>query len=164
MRENLELELIKNIQYTLSPKDNYRYNSTKDIMNLISLPFHFKLYTLIIILLYLNKKIKKSQILLIISSQFVIFAVKYIVKRKRPFQADSRVKLMEEMCFDPYSFPSGHTLNAFLLCYILKQNINIDLNIIPYIVGLSRVYLGVHYPTDVLGAILLGNIMLRKLS
>ena len=54
---------------------------------------------------------------------------------------------------DHYSFPSGHTFNAFLLFYILNHNgflIGYMYYLIPYLVGLSRIVLKVHYISDVL--------------
>jgi undecaprenyl-diphosphatase len=65
------------------------------------------------------------------------------------------------MNYDPYSFPSGHTFNSFLLYVILKKNLNINLSFLPFLVGLSRIYLGVHYPSDVLGGIILAKIILN---
>ncbi len=157
MKEDAEINLVKDIQ---ALPGKHQPIVTK-IMGLISAPFHCKLYTLIVLMLYFFKKISTSQVFILCSSQFVIFTIKYLVKRKRPYEADKNIKLLEQMNFDPYSFPSGHTLNAVLLSVILKKNIGINLSIIPYLVGLSRVYLGVHYPSDILGGILLTKIILH---
>ena len=156
MKEDAEINLIKDIQ---ALPGKYQSTVTK-IMGLISAPFHCKLYTLIVLILYFLKKVSTSQVFILCSSQFIIFTIKYIVKRKRPYEANKDIKLLEKMNFDPYSFPSGHTLNAILLSVILKKNININLSIVPYLVGLSRVYLGVHYPSDILGGMLLSKIIL----
>lgn len=159
MKEYTEVKLIKDLQHLPG-----EYKSlTNKIMRNISLPFHGKIYILIILFLYLIKKISTSQIYILCLSQYIIFIIKYIVKRKRPFETDKGVQLLEHMNFDSYSFPSGHTLNAYLLSEILKENIGVNLNFLPYIVGLSRVYLGVHYPTDVIGSILLSKVILYYL-
>lgn len=157
MKEDIEINFIKTLQ-KLPGEDN---KSINNLMAMISAPFHFKIYIFIIGILYFFGKISKTQLLIICSSQFIIFTIKYLVKRQRPYKTSKTIKLLEPMTFDQFSFPSGHTLNAFLLSYILKKNININLNIIPYLVGLSRIYLGVHYPSDIIGGFLLTKIILK---
>jgi membrane-associated phospholipid phosphatase len=156
MKKDIEIEFIKTLQ-KFPGKNKQTVNK---FMAWISAPFHAKLYVFIIGLLYWFGKITKTQIFILCSSQFVIFAIKYLVRRKRPFQSSNEVELREPMDFDPFSFPSGHTLNAFLLSYILRKNININFGVLPYLVGLSRVYLGVHYPSDIIGGFLLTKIIL----
>ena len=135
-----ELFIINNIQQI----------KLSDIMILISLPFNSIIYILIIFLLYYYNKINYNNLVLLIFGQILIYLIKNIVKKKRPFIIDKSIKNLETMYIDEYSFPSCHTFNAFLLFYILKSN-----SIIPYLVALSRVYLGVHYFSDVIvGAIL----------
>lgn len=158
MNEDAEINLIKNIQ---SIPGEYS-ESVDKLMGIISAPFHFKIFTLLVLFLYFIGKITTQQIFIICSSQIVIFTIKCFVKRKRPFEVNKNIQLKESMSYDPYSFPSGHTLNAVLLSFILRKNIGVNLNILPYLVGLSRVYLGVHYPSDIIGGFLLTKIILNS--
>ena len=71
-----------------------------------------------------------------------------------------------------YSFPSGHTISAYMLYGTLILLINkkmtgalkyiliIICSIIIFLAGLSRIYLGVHYFSDVVGSLLLGTSIL----
>lgn len=131
------------------------------IMNLFSLPFHLKFFTIIMVVLYYQNLITSSQVFILISSQLLVGVIKYIVKRDRPFIEDELIENKDITMIDYYSFPSGHTFNAFLLYFILKENniINNYYIFVPCLVGLSRLTLGVHYPTDILAGGILAKLV-----
>lgn len=83
--------------------------------------------------------------------------IKNIVERIRPFQIESISLLIQAP--SGYSFPSGHTATSFS-CATALWKIDRRMGIAGYFVagaiGFSRLYLYVHYPTDVLCGIVLG--------
>ena len=62
-----------------------------------------------------------------------------------------------------YSFPSGHTSAAFAVAWILHlrfgKKVGIPALILAALISFSRLYVGVHYPSDVLGGIFVGTLI-----
>jgi len=154
MNDNFELEFMELIQNV--SKDNQEVIAK--LMRLISAPFHAKFFPIIILILYYLKKITLHQFIVICYACILLGSFKYLIRRQRPFEVDNNISMMETMSIDEFSFPSGHTFNALILLYLLKKSGDITketyhmLKLLPIIVGLSRIYLGVHYPSDVIGA------------
>jgi membrane-associated phospholipid phosphatase len=122
----------------------------------------------LISLLSLIWKYKASIYLIIITiiSTVFNFLTKNIVLRSRP----DHLRLIEET---GYSFPSGHAMGSiafygFIIYLLSKSKINKNLKIFLsviigltiFLIGISRIYVGVHYPSDVIGGFLLGYIIL----
>lgn len=84
--------------------------------------------------------------------------LKQILKRNRPFNVLSFCQPAVKPS-DQFSMPSGHTAAAFLMACIIAFCFP-SFSLIAYIwaslIGVSRVFLGVHYPTDIVVGALLG--------
>ena len=69
-------------------------------------------------------------------------------------------KLLVETPHD-FSFPSGHTIASFEACTVLllgNKKMGIPATILAILIAFSRMYLYVHYPTDVIASIILGTL------
>lgn len=113
-----------------------------------------------------NKKYVKFIMLNLVLSFVTNRILKLIIRRPRP----QRIQIMPEKGF---SFPSGHAMVAFayygFLIYLIHKNIKnkkikypliVFLSLLILLIGISRIYLGVHYVTDVLGGFVFGLIYL----
>lgn len=83
------------------------------------------------------------------------------IARPRPFHTYTDILPLVHPG-DLYSFPSGHTLSSFCAasaCFGYYKKAGIGCGILAVLMGFSRLYVGVHYPTDVLGGALLGILL-----
>ena len=87
--------------------------------------------------------------------------LKNLVARTRPYDVNTGVQLLVSRLHD-YSFPSGHTAAAFASVTALymagEKKLWISALVLAVLIAFSRLYLYVHYPTDVLGGMIIGVI------
>ena len=98
-------------------------------------------------------------LLLLVVSNAVSEQLKQLFQRPRPCLALETVRLLVGCSKTNFSFPSSHASNitaqALLFAYSYRP-IAVPLFLVAAGVGYSRVYVGVHYPLDVVGGILVG--------
>ena len=149
------------VEFLLFLQEHVRCGFLTVIMKLFTYMANYGiLWIALCLTLLINKKTRKLGIIcsvaLVLNYMTCNVIIKSIVGRTRPFEA------IEELTLDT-SFPSGHTSSAFTLacaitCYLSRQRkwVGAILIFVASMIGISRMYLGVHYPTDVLVGMLLG--------
>lgn len=156
--------------------DSFIYGSIENFINkkttsIVKVLTYFGSIYPFILIIVLSLFLKDKKYFKYLSINLILITVlnitmKSLFARPRPLD----ISLVEET---GYSFPSGHSLTSMafygLLIYLitisnlskkLKIILNIILSLLILIVGLSRIYLGVHYFTDVIGGFSLAIIYL----
>ena len=100
-----------------------------------------------------------SAIAMVIGLIVANLILKNWVARPRPYVTIEQLQLMIEVQKD-FSFPSGHSTNSFACAWVLLRTMDkrfgIPALILAILIAFSRLYVGVHYPTDVIAGILIG--------
>ena len=140
-------------------------NITKIMINMTNLGSAYSLIVISILLFFFikNKKIPLSITINLVTVFFTSQIFKFIFRRSRP----NGIFLVDA---SGYSYPSGHTMVSFafyiyllyLLCKkidnkLVKILLTIFTTILLALIAFSRIYLGVHYLSDIIGGLLLGT-------
>ena len=115
------------------------------------------------------KKHKKSSILILVfigllvllCDQGSVQLFKNIFERLRPCHTLENVRLVTDRCGGQFGFVSSHATNVFGIAIFVGKILNKKLFAILFVwaalISYSRVYVGVHYPLDIIGGMVLGT-------
>ena len=129
---------------------------------------HGTFWMIVAALLFLFPKTRKTglgmAIAMIIGLLVCNITLKPLVGRIRPYDLQAElgvaIQLLGERMHD-FSFPSGHTIASFEAAVVMMKNskkLGIPAMILAVLISFSRLYLYVHYPTDVIASIILGTL------
>ena len=154
--KNKRLEEFDDSFYNSLKIEGFRITFYKLITNLANTKFFIGV-CLLSFLLVKNKTLAFIISVLMIVNALIVFIFKHLFKRERP----NKKRLVKEK---GYSYPSGHTVSAvsfygFLLVYLLFKIGSLPFQILTffvitfliYLIGYSRIFLGVHYLSDIVG-------------
>jgi undecaprenyl-diphosphatase len=108
-----------------------------------------------------KRKIFRRLVLLYAIESAVIYGLKYLIQRQRPFffmNMASKLSKGPGEILDP-SFPSAHATFSFMMATLLTAwfpRYRVIFFIVAGFIGWTRIYLGLHYPTDVMVGGILG--------
>lgn len=91
---------------------------------------------------------------------FVFLYIKSFFSRMRPYKKHNKIPIMYPP--DKHSFPSGHTMVGFAISFSVGSysfGSAILFYTIASLIAFSRVYVGLHYPLDVICGIVLGSVI-----
>jgi membrane-associated phospholipid phosphatase len=109
-----------------------------------------------------NRRLAYELILGSLLLWLVVLLIKLLVHRSRPSFQLTEARIVGGRAIGQ-SFPSGHTSQAFFLAVVLTQHFHLSIWVTllvfaaALVVGITRMYVGAHYPRDVLAGIVLGS-------
>ena len=129
---------------------------------------HGTFWMIVAAVLFIFPKTRKTglgmAIAMIIGLLVCNVTLKPLVGRIRPYDLQAElgitIQLLGERMHD-FSFPSGHTIASFEAAVVMLKNskkLGIPAMILAVLISFSRLYLYVHYPTDVITSVILGTL------
>ena len=157
--QNWEIDLLKNINPSQS-HPAFQQNISKSVY---PLAMATPITMFAVGLINKNKKLQHQSYKIVGSlliNTAITQAMKYTINRNRPYQ-DYPTIIYPNNIENDASFPSGHTSTAFALATSMSLQYKKWYIVVPAYawatsVGYSRLYLGEHYPTDVLAGAAIG--------
>ena len=158
--QNIDISVIEKIY-------RFQHNLNSELFNKIMIFFTIlgdngMIWIAVALILFLNRKYRKIGVFSIVSLIICALAVNVILKplihRPRPFSELADITLLIKAPKD-YSFPSGHTAASFVMVYIFFRHIKkyfIPVLITGILIAFSRMYLSVHFPSDILVGLIIG--------
>ena len=115
-----------------------------------------------LVLLYVRKTRKvgvRCLASMVIGLVITNLIIKNWVARVRPYEVIQGLECIIEKAHD-WSFPSGHATNSLACAWVIFKRMDrkygVPALIMAILISLSRLYVGIHYPTDVLGGVAIG--------
>ena len=134
-------------------------------MNVVSFLGTIEFYLILVPLLYwtVNTRLGLRVLLILISADFVGTFLKLLLHQPRPYWVSDKVKSMATDT--TYSLPSNHANDSlavwgYLAYHVRQRWFWIAATVIVFLIGVSRVYLGVHFPHDVIVGWVVGGVVL----
>lgn len=159
--ETLDIEVLRMIHL-------HRVKALDTLLYVISYSATFVSIGLVISLLAISLRKKSAHLrkiffqllAVLIIAALVSLTLKMTISRDRPFRKYTDIEKLSQA--GSSSFPSGHTLEAFAIAVALSISFPRKKIILPVfawavLVAYSRMALGVHYPSDVIGGIIVGS-------
>lgn len=159
------IKLIEKIDFGIL--DFIRHNMSCDLLDFLMPKITMLgelgiIWIILSLILIINKKYRKYGILMLVGMTAGVIIgnliLKNIVTRFRPCWIENIPLLISNP--SDYSFPSGHTLSSVIGAFMLTAaNRKFGYFAIPLaaLIAFSRLYLYVHFPTDVLASVILGT-------
>lgn len=121
------------------------------------------IWIVLAVVLMTKQKYREMGVVIILTLMFTTIIgeciIKNLVKRKRPFTNNIKENALLIRKPITYSFPSGHTASSFAVAGVFiayESSLSIYITILAVLITFSRLYLNVHYPSDVLFGGILG--------
>jgi len=159
------MNIIRNFDNTLM--ESIRTHTKCRFLDFI-MPFITKLGSagmiwIVVAIAFLNSGKYRTYGFILITSLLLCFLVgnltlKPLFERTRPCDMNTVIRLLIARPTD-FSFPSGHTMSSFAAaCVIFQANENMGIAafVLASLIAFSRLYLYVHYPSDILAGIIIG--------
>ncbi|MBR1821569.1 MAG: phosphatase PAP2 family protein [Clostridia bacterium] len=115
------------------------------------------------LLIYPNRKGRRLGLMCGVSMAIGLLVTNLVIKnwvaRVRPYELIQGLECIVAKA-DDWSFPSGHTTNSLACAWVLFRKApkkwGVPALVLAILIALSRLYVGIHYPTDVLGGAVIG--------